>query len=164
MAKARRSSRRAFSSGISRPVSRVLYGGVAPTWQPFLWDVCCQTPQAANPDDWSEENRLAPRHPYLALLPVGFALPLLLPATRCALTAPFHPCLVRRPSAVCSLWHFPWGRPRRTLSGTVSPWSPDFPRRLLAAAARPTDATSMSARAGRVKKNGADVSIRARSS
>ncbi len=30
-------------------------------------------------------------------------------------------------SAVCSLWHFPWGRPRRTLSGTVLPWSPDFP-------------------------------------
>ncbi len=29
--------------------------------------------------------------------------------------------------AVCFLWHFPWGRPRRTLSGTVFPWSPDFP-------------------------------------
>ena len=29
--------------------------------------------------------------------------------------------------AVCFLWHFPWGRPRRPLSGTVSPWSPDFP-------------------------------------
>ncbi|CAA6605473.1 hypothetical protein MTBLM1_60006 [Rhodospirillaceae bacterium LM-1] len=29
--------------------------------------------------------------PYLALLPVGFALPLLLPVARCALTAPFHP-------------------------------------------------------------------------
>ena len=29
--------------------------------------------------------------------------------------------------AVCSLWHFPWGRPRRTLSGTVCRWSPDFP-------------------------------------
>src|SRR4051812_30118859 len=29
--------------------------------------------------------------------------------------------------AVCSLWHFPWGRPRRPLTGTVSPWSPDFP-------------------------------------
>ncbi len=28
---------------------------------------------------------------------------------------------------VCFLWHFPWGRPRRTLSGTVFPWSPDFP-------------------------------------
>jgi hypothetical protein len=29
--------------------------------------------------------------------------------------------------AVYSLWHFPWGRPRRVLPGTVSPWSPDFP-------------------------------------
>ena len=29
--------------------------------------------------------------------------------------------------AVCSLWHFPWGRPRRALPGTVFPWSPDFP-------------------------------------
>ena len=29
--------------------------------------------------------------------------------------------------AVCSLWHFPWGRPRRGLPGTVFPWSPDFP-------------------------------------
>ena len=29
--------------------------------------------------------------PYLALLRAGFAVPSLLPATRCALTAPFHP-------------------------------------------------------------------------
>ena len=29
--------------------------------------------------------------------------------------------------AVRSLWHFPWGRPRRVLSGTVCRWSPDFP-------------------------------------
>ncbi len=29
--------------------------------------------------------------------------------------------------AVCFLWHCPWGRPRRLLAGTVSPWSPDFP-------------------------------------
>ncbi len=29
--------------------------------------------------------------------------------------------------AVCFLLHFPWGRPRRALPGTVSPWSPDFP-------------------------------------
>ena len=34
------------------------------------------------------ESRLLP---YLALLRVGFTLPLLLPAARCALTAPFHP-------------------------------------------------------------------------
>ena len=31
--------------------------------------------------------------------------------------------------AVCFLWHFPWGRPRRALPGTVNPWSPDFPPR-----------------------------------
>jgi hypothetical protein len=29
--------------------------------------------------------------PYSVLLPVGFAVPFLLPATRCALTAPFRP-------------------------------------------------------------------------
>ena len=29
--------------------------------------------------------------------------------------------------AVRSLWHFPWGHPRRMLSGTVCRWSPDFP-------------------------------------
>ncbi|AAL51749.1 hypothetical protein BMEI0568 [Brucella melitensis bv. 1 str. 16M] len=29
--------------------------------------------------------------------------------------------------AVCFLWHFPWGRPRRALPGIVFPWSPDFP-------------------------------------
>jgi len=30
-------------------------------------------------------------HPYLVLLPMGFTMPPLLPAARCALTAPFHP-------------------------------------------------------------------------
>ena len=34
-------------------------------------------------------------------------------------------------AAVCFLRHFPWGYPRRRLSGTVFPWSPDFPLRLL---------------------------------
>ena len=33
----------------------------------------------------------------------------------------------RHRSAVCFLWHCPWGRPRRVLPGTVFPWSPDFP-------------------------------------
>ena len=49
--------------------------------------------------------------------------------TRCALP---HPFTLAAPgsAAVCFLWHFPWGRPRRTLSGTVLPWSPDFPPRL----------------------------------
>src|SRR5437764_211865 len=68
---------------------------------------------------------------YLVLLPVGFTLPPPLPAARCALTAPFHPCRPpsRRPNRLGGvfLWHFPWGRPRRALPGTVPPWSPDFP-------------------------------------
>ena len=43
---------------------------------------------------WRGGNASDPevRHPYLVLLPVGFALPPPLPAARCALTAPFHPC------------------------------------------------------------------------
>jgi len=45
--------------------------------------------------------------PYLALLHVGFALPPLSPAERCALTAPFHPYRGVAAEAVCFLWHFP---------------------------------------------------------
>src|SRR5476649_1293232 len=37
-------------------------------------------------------------HPYLVLLPVGFALPLPLPVARWALTPPFHPCLAGEPA------------------------------------------------------------------
>src|SRR4051812_10123241 len=36
------------------------------------------------------------------------------------------------------LWHFPWGRPRRPLTGTVVPWSPDFPLPARASSSRPT--------------------------
>jgi hypothetical protein len=76
-----------------------------------------------------------PCRPYSVLLPVGFAVPSALPRPRCALTAPFHPdrqdtpdqVRGRRPAAVCFLWHCPWSFPRRRLSGTALPWSPDFP-------------------------------------
>jgi len=34
--------------------------------------------------------------PYSVLLPVWFAMPVPLPDPRCALTAPFHPCPIRR--------------------------------------------------------------------
>jgi len=105
-----------------------------------------------------------PRRPYSVLLPVGFAVPLLLPRARCALTAPFHPypwgpSPVRE--AVCFLWHCPWGRPRRRLSGTVLPWSPDFPPRLLrktwdGAAIRPADTANKGCAASRVKSPAGD--------
>src|SRR4030081_1331347 len=86
-------------------------------------------------------QRTFPRcRPYSVLLPVWFAMPVPLPDPRCALTAPFHPCcppplIIPLPQAgegrvgeaVRSLWHCPWGCPRRMLSGTVCRWSPDFP-------------------------------------
>ena len=119
----------------SRPVSRVLYGlgalrrrdvaaihlgRVSPR-------ASCNLPgrRAGNCPEGCPSCR-----PYSVLLPVWFAVPLLLPGARWALTPPFHPCRAvarRRRRVVCFLWHFPWGRPRRTLSGTVFPWSPDFP-------------------------------------
>jgi hypothetical protein len=42
---------------------------------------------------------------YLVLLQVGFTMPRLLPAARCALTAPFHPYQPKL--AVSFLLHFP---------------------------------------------------------
>ena len=65
------------------------------------------------------------------------------------------PRYTQRSAAVCSLWHFPWTRARRTLSGTVCPWSPDFPPRrpfgFAGAAARPTDERGMGLLAVAVK-------------
>jgi len=50
----------------------------------------------------------------------------------------------QRAAAVCFLWHCPWVRTRRMLSGTACPRSPDFPLRqpfgFAGAAVRPTDA------------------------
>ena len=72
----------------SRPLSRVLSWTVIP-----LGTV---SPQSSSSLPGSARRSGAavppPLLPYLALLQVGFAVPSLLPATRCALTAPFHPC------------------------------------------------------------------------
>ena len=54
-------------------------------------DACRHAPPAAYPGTM----RAALSPPYLALLQAGFAMPWLLPAMRCALTAPFHPYLPR---------------------------------------------------------------------
>jgi hypothetical protein len=75
-----------------RPVARTLKRSTRPARPGQGWTL--SRPRAARP-----------------CTPVGFALPRLSPAGRCALTAPFHPCLIpvrkARPSAVCFLWHFP---------------------------------------------------------
>jgi len=60
----------------------------------FIWDRHCWRPRAAYP---GLRRGGQPLVPYLALLRVGFTMRLPSPAARCALTAPFHPCLCRRP-------------------------------------------------------------------
>jgi hypothetical protein len=64
-----------------------------------------------------------------ALLPHPFTLALQMGLSRSALLEAIRPAMrcFRFWKAVCFLWHFPWGRPRRRLSGAVFPWSPDFP-------------------------------------
>ena len=58
--------------------------------------------------------------PYLVLLQVEFTLQLLLPAIRCALTAPFQPYLFRkRSSAVFSLLHLSSAHAAQALPGTL---------------------------------------------
>jgi hypothetical protein len=80
-----------------RPVSRVL-SLRRRKGQPFLCDARYRAPDATNPGSRAGMppaaalSRPACR-PYSVLLPVGFTLPPLLPGARCALAAPFHPCL-----------------------------------------------------------------------
>jgi hypothetical protein len=89
-------------SCVRRPVSRVLSRPLAGPWTAIhlgrpLPDASRDLPgrrggNAVRRRRSPEGNRPAGR-PYAVLLPVGFALPPPLPAARCALTAPFHPCL-----------------------------------------------------------------------
>ena len=51
-----------------------------------------------------------------------------------------HPFTLTARAAVCFLWRYPWGRPRRALPAALSSWSPDFPppHRNAGATARPS--------------------------
>jgi|GEM_PF-1587190 hypothetical protein len=112
-----------------RRVSRVLsrrgeaVHGYVRRWRPFIWDARRRAPLATDPGGGAEARLVRSRgpatrptrRPYLVLLPVGFAVPPPLPATRCALTAPFHPC---RPSG------FPKRTRRCAFCGTFPGVSP----------------------------------------
>jgi hypothetical protein len=89
-----------FGSGGQRSIQlsygRYKGGGISRVLYPrermgsFLWEYRYRYPQAAYPG----LDRSGPLLiPYLALLRVGFTVPRLSPDARCALTAPFHPCL-----------------------------------------------------------------------
>ena len=86
----------------------------------FIWADDCSPARAPYPHRvrTAPQRRGPRRRParsrsldaYVGLLAVGFTLPRMSPPARCALTAPFHPCLCPPgggPSAVSFLWHFP---------------------------------------------------------
>jgi len=122
----------------SRPVSRVL------SWTAIHLGRASPRASSDLPGSRVRAARRAagrPMLPYSVLLRVGFTVPSLLPATRCALTAPFHPCrhCNRSAWAVCFLWHFPWARAPQALPGTLPCGARTFLRGAGAAAAvRPT--------------------------
>ena len=126
----------------SRPVSRVLYGMspamTIPLGRPSL-GVSSNQPGQRRGNAPAAALRRAACRPYSVLLPAGFAVPPLLPGARCALTAPFHPCLGASPAAVCFLWHCPWGCPRRTLSGAVFSMEPGLSSAGRARSGHPAD-------------------------
>jgi hypothetical protein len=106
--------------------------------RPFLWDAHRCAPHATNPGDGTG---MSPRTRTIVPPPAA-------PIRSCSRWGlPCRPCCQERGAllphrftlarhrprergrgrAVCFLWHCPWGRPRRPLTGTVFPWSPDFP-------------------------------------
>jgi hypothetical protein len=128
-----------LKGGGSRPVSRVLYRAGKPTRDNHSSGMCV----AAHLKQPTREQ--CGQHimfPYLVLLRVGFTLPCLLPDTRCALTAPFHPYQPRL--AVYFLWHLPWARAPQALPGTLSCGARTFlPALVYRAIAWPTPASNI---------------------
>ena len=76
-----------------KPGSVRLASPLAGRWMTIHLGRAFRAPRATYPGDRRKTGPgpCGPRHPYLVLLRAGFAMPPLLPAARCALTAPFHP-------------------------------------------------------------------------
>ena len=106
-------ARRSVSRVLCRPLDRPL-GGDGHSSGTFVAERLARPTRAAarkaRPAAQAEAD--AACRSYLVLLPVGFTLPPPLPAARCALTAPFHPCRPPSPKGRNGLggmflWHFP---------------------------------------------------------
>src|ERR1700730_26452 len=112
---------------------------------PFLWDARCRAPRATDPSGGAKVRPAFPRTgmpaaPTWSCSRWGF--PCRRRCRRRGALLPHRFTLAGRPvfrdgPAVYFLWHFPWGRPRRALPGTVPPWSPDFPLAAEAASGHP---------------------------
>ena len=95
--------------------------------------------------------------PYSVLLPVWFAMPFPLPDTRCALTAPFHPCYPSLPGGerfvLCGTFPgvAPAGRYPAPYVDGARTFLPRSLSTVAGAAVRPTDALRMGAPARGVK-------------
>ena len=124
----------------SGSISRVLYsrGSDGHYTRPAVASRFCRqvSPSASN---LPAVDIRAKHTAYLVLQAAGFTVPPLSPATRCALTAPFHPYLCPEgPSADYSLWHFPAGCPGWPLATTVALPCSDFPPDVFQSSDRPT--------------------------
>ena len=116
----------------SRPVSRVLYGprpcrrerGGHSSWTHVAMRLTQPTRAAGR-----KQPRGFPLSPPLFGFAPGGVCRAAPVAGRAVGSYPTLSPLPRNPVAVCFLWHFPWGRPRRPLAGTAFRWSPDFPPR-----------------------------------
>ena len=134
--------------------------------RPFLWDTRCRVPLATYPGGRREDRLPEPEGPGAAA-PIRSCSRWGLPCRpRCRVRGGLlpHPFTLtpNASGAVCFLWHFPWGRPRRALPGTVFPWSPDFPPRrpkANGAAVRPTG--NFRLRERRPGRQGQPCSVRA---
>ena len=122
--------------GTRRPVSRVLCRRTPkrPTRRSFLWTAPRGTVLATYPDR-SGLRQPCP-HCWGRTVPIRSCSWRGLPCGLCHQTPggllphPFTLTLLRLrlSRAVCFLWRYPWGRPRRALPAAMSSWSPDFPR------------------------------------
>ncbi len=114
--------------GLKEAISRILY--LFTRRCPFI--LACGFPQAHAAYPKTSPTVVGtgtddPKSPYLALLRMGFSVPLPSPVRRCALTAPFHPFPGSEPRVVYSLLHFPSRCHGRPLTGMLPVRSPDFP-------------------------------------
>lgn len=104
----RRTGERRTKGDASRPVSRVLSAANCRATIPLGQRLRAASSNPPGRPARRKAGGFPPRRPYSVLLPVGFALPPLLPGVRWALTPPFHPY----PASASLLSHVsPCGRP-----------------------------------------------------
>ncbi len=101
----------------SRPISRVLSRTAIP--------LGTRSPACSSDLPGGSASRAVA--PYAVLLRMGFTLPSVLPRTRCALTAPFHPCQPRGAYGGVFSVALSVASRRPAVNRHPALWSPDFP-------------------------------------